>query len=113
MTLSPRWADVLIEAGFQAIHWSMIGMGDERDSTIMAYAAGEDAIVLTHDLDFGAILAATGGRAPSVVQSAPTTPTPPSPRHQSSEPFARLTPNSKRGLWSQSIPTAPAYGCYR
>ena len=34
----------------------------------MAYAATRDYVVLTHDLDFGAILAATHGGKPSVVQ---------------------------------------------
>jgi predicted nuclease of predicted toxin-antitoxin system len=34
----------------------------------MAYAAAEDYIVLTHDLDFGAILAAAHGERPNVVQ---------------------------------------------
>jgi predicted nuclease of predicted toxin-antitoxin system len=33
----------------------------------MLYAAKHDFVVLTHDLDFGAILAATQGRKPSVV----------------------------------------------
>ena len=35
---------------------------------IMAYANANDYVVLTHDLDFGAILAATHGEKPSVVQ---------------------------------------------
>ena len=34
----------------------------------MAYASANDCVVLTHDLDFGAILAATHGDKPSVVQ---------------------------------------------
>lgn len=34
----------------------------------MAYANTHDCVVLTHDLDFSAILAATGGKKPSVVQ---------------------------------------------
>ena len=35
---------------------------------IMGWAADHGAIVLTHDLDFSAILAASGDRSPSVVQ---------------------------------------------
>lgn len=35
---------------------------------ISALAAANDYVVLTHDLDFGAILAATQGEKPSVVQ---------------------------------------------
>ncbi len=34
----------------------------------MAFANTYDYVVLTHDLDFGAILAATHGEKPSVVQ---------------------------------------------
>ena len=34
----------------------------------MAYAAHHGYVVVTHDLDFGAILAASGTKAPSVVQ---------------------------------------------
>ena len=34
----------------------------------MAYADVHDYVVLTHDLDFAAILAATHGKKPSVVQ---------------------------------------------
>ena len=34
----------------------------------MAFAAANDYVVLTHDLDFSAILAATHGDKPSVVQ---------------------------------------------
>lgn len=34
----------------------------------MSHAKSNDPIVLTHDLDFGAILAATHGDKPSVVQ---------------------------------------------
>jgi predicted nuclease of predicted toxin-antitoxin system len=38
------------------------------DTDLMAYARDHDMIVATHDLDFGTILAATGGEKPSVVQ---------------------------------------------
>jgi predicted nuclease of predicted toxin-antitoxin system len=68
MNLSPRWVDVLTQAGIQARHWSAIGAYDAPDSEIMAYAKVNGCVVLTHDLDFGAILAATHGEKPSVVQ---------------------------------------------
>jgi predicted nuclease of predicted toxin-antitoxin system len=41
---------------------------DAPDTEIMAYAATHDYIVVTHDLDFSAVLAATQGTKPSVVQ---------------------------------------------
>jgi len=68
MNLSPRWVDTLRAAGWKAEHWSSIGRGNELDSEIMRYAALNGYIVLTHDLDFSAILAATHGDRPSVVQ---------------------------------------------
>lgn len=68
MNLSPRWVDVLAGAGIEAAHWSTLGANDASDSAIMAYANANDYVVLTHDLDFSAILAATHGEKPSVVQ---------------------------------------------
>jgi predicted nuclease of predicted toxin-antitoxin system len=68
MNLSPRWVQVLADAGINASHWSTLGANNAPDSEIMAYASGNDYVVLTHDLDFGAILAATHGKKPSVVQ---------------------------------------------
>jgi predicted nuclease of predicted toxin-antitoxin system len=68
MNLSPTWVRVLNEAGFEASHWSTVGAADADDVTIFAYAKIGGFVVLTHDLDFGAILAATGGDKPSVVQ---------------------------------------------
>lgn len=52
----------------QAVHWSTLGRVDAPDTEIMAYAAAHDYVVLTHDLDFSAVLAATQGTKPSVVQ---------------------------------------------
>jgi predicted nuclease of predicted toxin-antitoxin system len=68
MNLSPRWVDVLANAEFDAAHWSVHGAYNASDSEIMAYAKANDYIVLTHDLDFSTILAATHGEKPSVVQ---------------------------------------------
>lgn len=68
MNLSPGWVEVLESAGHTAVHWSTVGSPTASDVEIMAWAAGRDAVVLTHDLDFSAILAATAGRKPSVVQ---------------------------------------------
>ena len=68
MNLSPRWVAVLADSEFEAMHWSVLGPVNATDPEIMAYAAANDFVVLTHDLDFGAILAATHGEEPSVVQ---------------------------------------------
>lgn len=68
MNLSPRWCRTLEAAGIEAVHWSTLGAYNASDPQIMAYAQAHDYVVLTHDLDFGAILAATHGEKPSVVQ---------------------------------------------
>lgn len=68
MNLSPRWAGFLANAGIEAAHWSTIGAANAVDEEIMTFARDNGYVVLTHDLDFGAILAATHGLKPSVVQ---------------------------------------------
>ncbi len=68
MNLSPRWVNLLVDAGIDAAHWSTLGAANASDSEIMAFAKANDYVVLTHDLDFSAILAATHGGKPSVVQ---------------------------------------------
>lgn len=68
MNLAPRWVDLLADAGMPAVHWSAIGALDAPDTEIMAYARAHGYVVLTHDLDFGAMLAANQGNKPSVVQ---------------------------------------------
>ena len=76
MNLSPAWVGFLIEAGFEAVHWSTIGPGEAQDDEVMRWAAEHEHVVLTSDLDFGAILAATRGRRPSVIQLRADVPTP-------------------------------------
>lgn len=46
----------------------MIGAANAPDKAIVDYAKAQGLVVLTHDLDFGAILAATRAEGPSVVQ---------------------------------------------
>lgn len=68
MNISPRWTSYLAASGHEAVHWSDVGPITANDDTIMQWARANDAVVLTHDLDFAAILAATGGQKPSVIQ---------------------------------------------
>jgi predicted nuclease of predicted toxin-antitoxin system len=68
MNLSPRWKRFLADAGIEAAHWSDLGASNAPDAEIMAFARSHDYVLLTHDLDFSAILAATHGEKPSVVQ---------------------------------------------
>jgi len=68
MNLSPRLAPMLTDAGIETVVWSSLGAANEPDPKIMAYAAAHSYVVLTNDLDFGLLLAATNTAMPSVVQ---------------------------------------------
>jgi predicted nuclease of predicted toxin-antitoxin system len=68
MNLSPSWLRVFADAGFEAVHWSQVGPVDATDVDLMAWAGERGYVVVTSDLDFGAILAATGRAGPSVLQ---------------------------------------------
>lgn len=69
MNLSPLWKDFFVENGFEDTkHWSEIGQYDECDRVIFEYARKHSFIVFTNDSDFGAILASTNFRSPSVFQ---------------------------------------------
>jgi predicted nuclease of predicted toxin-antitoxin system len=68
MNLSPGWVNYLAASGFEAVHWSAIGRGNESDAELMRWAAEHGHAVLTADLDFSAILAATQRQLPSVIQ---------------------------------------------
>ncbi|MBX7210305.1 MAG: DUF5615 family PIN-like protein [Verrucomicrobiaceae bacterium] len=68
MNLSPLWVDELRAAGHDAAHWSFLGDSSAPDTEIMEWARKHGAVVFTHDLDYGALLFATGARAPSVIQ---------------------------------------------
>jgi predicted nuclease of predicted toxin-antitoxin system len=68
MNLSPSWSSRLAEHGFEAVHWSAIGASTAPDHEILAWAREQGFVVITNDLDFSAILAATSGLAPSVAQ---------------------------------------------
>ncbi|MBU2604012.1 MAG: DUF5615 family PIN-like protein [Actinobacteria bacterium] len=66
--LSPRRVDALAANGHEAVHWSGVGALDAADSILLDWAREHGAILLSCDLDFGAILAATHATGPSVIQ---------------------------------------------
>jgi predicted nuclease of predicted toxin-antitoxin system len=68
MNLSPSWIDGLARLGFEAVHWSTIGAAIASDVEILTWANEHQFVVITNDLDFSAILAASAGASPSVVQ---------------------------------------------
>lgn len=69
MNLPPSWCAFLKANGHSAVHWSSVGDPRAADIEILTWARNYQHIVMTHDLDFGAILAATGLESPSVIQS--------------------------------------------
>lgn len=68
MNLSPSWVDRLARHGFEAVHWSTIGVATAPDVEILTFAHEHHLVVITNDLDFSAILAAVAADGPSVVQ---------------------------------------------
>jgi predicted nuclease of predicted toxin-antitoxin system len=68
LDLSPSLCSRFAVGGHEVVHWSSVGELRASDATILNYASQHDMIVVTHDLDFGALLAATHSEGPSVVQ---------------------------------------------
>ena len=74
--LSPDWVPVLGHAGHTATHWLSVGSLHAKDREILTWARERRQVVFTHDLDSGAILAATDADSPSVIQIRTQDPTP-------------------------------------
>ena len=68
MNLAPLWTAALRRRGLEAVHWSEVGDPRAPDAVVMEWARSNGCIVVTHDLDFGALLAATQAKGPSVLQ---------------------------------------------
>lgn len=65
--VSMSTAASLREAGHDAVHLRDKGLLKMEDPDILQKARTEDRIVLTFDLDFGDLLAASGEKLPSVI----------------------------------------------
>jgi len=68
MNLSPKFEDLLIRKGIDAVHWSKIGAPNAEDTEIMEYASKNNYIVMTCDLDFSIILSIKHTLKPSIIQ---------------------------------------------
>ena len=68
MNLSPVLARLLSSHGHDVVHWSEVGDYRATDVTILAWASEQGRVLVTHDLDFGAVLADTEASGPSVIQ---------------------------------------------
>lgn len=65
--LSPRMAEGLQRAGYDAVHVRELGMASATDSEILARALVDKRIVLSEDTDFGTLLARSNLLGPSFV----------------------------------------------
>ena len=66
--LSTTWLPVLAAAGYEVVDWRKLGASGAADEVLLAWAQENDYVVMTHDLDFGGLLATRGLSRPSVVQ---------------------------------------------
>jgi predicted nuclease of predicted toxin-antitoxin system len=66
--LSPTLSTLLQQAGHDALHIRTVRLQHADDDVILQRAAVEDRIVVSADTDFGALLAASSSRKPSVIQ---------------------------------------------
>lgn len=67
MGISPRTVEFLQDQGFEAVHLAEEGLERSSDSAILEKARREGRIVLTSDLDFAELVAASSASLPSVV----------------------------------------------
>ena len=67
MGISPKTVAFLQSLGHDAVHLHDQDLDRLEDPAILAKAQEEDRILLTHDLDFGELIAMSGARLPSIV----------------------------------------------
>ena len=67
MGISPKTVDFLRDLGHDALHLHDRGLDRLPDPAVLGEALDEQRVLLTHDLDFGELMAASGDNLPSVV----------------------------------------------
>ena len=67
MGISSKTVTFLNSLAHDAVHLKDQGLHKASDAFILEKALTEDRVLLTHDLDFAELLAASGGKAPSVI----------------------------------------------
>jgi predicted nuclease of predicted toxin-antitoxin system len=67
MGISPSTVAFLQGLGHDALHLHDQDLGRLQDPAILEKARAESRVLLTHDLDFGELIAASGARLPSII----------------------------------------------
>ena len=67
MGISPKSIDFLNDLGYKGVHLNALGLNRLSDSDILKKARNEGYILLTHDLGFGELVAASQAKLPSVI----------------------------------------------
>jgi predicted nuclease of predicted toxin-antitoxin system len=67
MGISPLTVEWLAEKGHDAVHLLDLDASQTRDFEILRRARDESRVLLTHDLDFSELVAASQGDLPSVI----------------------------------------------
>ena len=67
MNIPRRLRHLLESAGHQCRHVGDIGLGTADDWTVLKEAAEKGEAILTHDLDYGRLLAFSGAKQPSIL----------------------------------------------
>jgi predicted nuclease of predicted toxin-antitoxin system len=67
MGISPKTGEVLRTLGHDAIHLHEQNLDQLPDRAILEKARHEERILLTHDLGFGDLIAASGANLPTVI----------------------------------------------
>jgi predicted nuclease of predicted toxin-antitoxin system len=65
--LSPSVAQLLAEAGHDAIHARDLGLISATDPIVLRAAIDDQRVLVTADTDFGTLLARSGDAVPSVI----------------------------------------------
>lgn len=67
MNLSVEWVSILRLEGLDVVHWREVGGKTDADVVILEWAAKNESVILTQDLDFPWLLASTRAVGPSVM----------------------------------------------
>jgi len=67
MGISPNTVSFLKSLGYDAMHLHQVGLEKLSDSKILEKARVDGSILITHDLDFGDLLAASEAGLPRVI----------------------------------------------